>query len=242
MLSRIFLVGPHKFTISIRYLIFCCIILAGTCVNAAPLKQSVIVKGKPFVVEIPNGLCEGSLSDWGVKYKQFLFDLGIASKGKPEILSVIANCEFLFAQSKSILPTTWGYLAFDGSIGRYWFGQSSLNNRLIKEIESLESKHPSGLYLKDITNNSLKKLKSDLSIGEVVRLGRPTVNEQGFMMTALARFKTKAEVMDVYLTTVTFIRNRQILTFTVYERASREENLEHVRLIGQQFLKSLRNN
>lgn len=241
MLNRTCL-KAHSSRASVLLFFLCLYLLSGFCVSAAPQKEPVIVAGKSLLIEFPNGLCEGSKTDWGIEYKKYLFELGIAAGGEPRIVSVIADCDFVASAKEDGLPSTWGYLAFDKNVGTYWFGQKLLNKRMRKEVQRYDIEKPPAIDLKEITNNSLKKLKSNLSMGEVVRLGKPKLSEQGFLMTALARYKTKAEVIDVYLTTVTFIRNRRILTFTVYERASRKENLEHVRFIGQQFLDSLRNN
>ena len=73
----------------------------------------------------------------------------------------------------------------------------------------------------------------------ILHLGKPLENEEGFLVSALARFISGEEVSDVYLTTVTFIRNRQIITFAIYRGANGGANLDRVRLIGEQFLKSL---
>lgn len=210
-----------------------------SCGVAASLQHSVIVNGKAFLLQIPGTLCEGSKTGWGIDYKRYLVDLGIASSGKPRILSVIADCEFVVSAEDNALPSTWGYIAFDKTVGRYWFGQKSLNKRMRREIEGLEFERPEGIDLKEITNNSLNRLKSNLSVGQIVRLGNPIESNEGFLVSALARLESDVGDVDVYLTTVTFIRNRQILTFAIYEKASSEVNLDHVRSIGKQFLELL---
>jgi len=210
----------------------------GCCASAASQKEPVTVDGKLFLIEMPDGLCDGSKTDWGVVYEKFLLDLGIAASGHPSIVSVIADCNFVVSAKQDGLPNTWGYIAFDKTVGRYWFGQKSLNKRMRKEIESIELK-ATDLDVKTITNNSLKKVKSNLSIGEIMRLGKPIENEEGFLVSAVARMASGDELLDVYLTTVTFIRNRQIVTFAIYQRAVNELNLYQVRSIGKQFLVSL---
>ncbi len=217
----------------------CLYLLSGYYVSAAPQKEPFTVAGKSFLIEFPNGLCEGSKTGWGVEYKKYLSELGIAAGGKPKIVSIIADCDFVASGKEEGLPNTWGYLAFDKNVGTYWFGQKSLNKRMRKEIDRQDIESPSAIDLKEITNNSLNKLKSNLSIGEISRIGKPIESRRGFLVTALARLEAKAEIIDVYLTTVTFIRNRQIITFAIYKRALSEEDLDQVRSIGKQFLNLL---
>ena len=105
-----------------------------------------------------------------------------------------------------------------------------------KEVQRHDIEKPSAIDLKEITNNSLKKLKSNLSIGEIRRIGKPIESQRGFLLTALARLESCwAEIIDVYLTTVTFIRNRQIITFAIYKRAISGTNLDQVHSMGKQF-------
>ena len=238
MLSRIFLADPRKYTLCIPFLIFCCFILAGVCASAASQKEPFTVYGKSFLIEMPDGLCEGSETDWGAAYRKFLLELGIAASGDPKIVSVLAGCDFVASIKQDGPPNTWGYVAFDKNVGSYWFGQKSLNKRMRKEIESLELK-TKNMDLKAITNNSLKKLKSNLSVGEIVRLGKPIESDEGFLVSAVARLASRDELLDVYLTTVTFIRHRQVITFAIYKRAVNELNLDQVRSIGKQFLDAL---
>ena len=224
---------------SVLLFFLCLYLLSGFCVSAAAQKEPVIVAGKSFLIEFPNGLCEGSKTDWGIEYKKYLLELGIAAGGKPRIASVIADCDFVASAKEDGLPSTWGYLAFDKNVGTYWFGQKLLNKRMRKEVQRHDIDKQSAIDLKEITNNSLKKLKSNLSIGEIRRIGKPIESQRGFLLTALARLESKAEIIDVYLTTVTFIRNRQIITFAIYKRAISETNLDQVHSMGKQFLELL---
>ena len=214
-------------------------LLSGFCVSAAPLKEPVNVAGKSYLIELPSGLCEASTTKWGIEYKKYLLELGFAAGGQPEIVSLIANCDYVAAAKKEYLPSTWGYIAFDKNVGTYWFGQKSLNKRMRKEIEKLSLENSSPINLMAITNDALKKMRATLSLGDIVHLGKPLENKQGFLVSALARIASEQEILDVYLTTVTFIRNRQIITFAVYEGANGGASLGRVRLIGEQFLKSL---
>ena len=217
----------------------CLYLLSAFCASAGPKKEEVTVAGKSFLIELPNGLCEGSETAWGIEYKKYLLELGIAADGRPEIVSVLADCSFVVSAKKEKSPTSWGYIAFDKNVGKYWFGQKSLNKRMRKEIEKLQLEKAPQINLEAITNDALKKMRAKLSVGEITHLGKSLENEEGFLVSALARFISGEEVFDVYLTTVTFIRNRQIITFAVYEGANGGASLERVRLIGEQFLKSL---
>ena len=214
-------------------------LLSGFCVSAAPLKEPVNVAGKSYLIELPGGLCEASKTKWGIEYKKYLLELGFAAGGQPEIVSLIANCDYVAPAKKEYLPSTWGYIAFDKNVGTYWFGQKSLNKRMRKEIEKLQLEKTPQINLEAITNDALKKMRADLSVGDIIHLGKPIESAQGFLVSALARFISGEKVSDVHLTTVTFIRNRQIITFAVYEGANGSASLERVRVIGEQFLKSL---
>ena len=238
MLGRTFLKALFNHVSRVLFFIFFLHFLTGFCASAASQKESVTIDGKSFLIEMPDGLCDGSETGWGVAYEKFLLDLGIAASGNPTIVSVMADCNFVVSTKQDGLPNTWGYIAFDKTVGRYWFGQKSLNKRMRKEIESIELE-TTDVDVKRITNNSLKKVKSNLSIGEIVRLGKPIQNDEGFLVSAVARLASGDELLDVYLTTVTFIRNRQIITFAIYQRAVNELNLDQVRSIGKQFLMSL---
>ena len=221
------------------FFFLCLYLLSGFCVSAGLKKEEVSVAGKSFLIELPNGLCAGSETDWGIEYKKYLLELGIAAGGRPAIVSVVADCNFVASAKKENLPATWGYIAFDKNVGKYWFGQKSLNKRMRKEIEKLQLEKAPQINLEAITNDALKKMRAKLSVGEITHLGKSLENEEGFLVSALARFISGEEVFDVFLTTVTFIRNRQIITFAVYEGANGGASLGRVRLIGEQFLKSL---
>ena len=67
------------------------------------------------MIELPNGLCEGSETDQH-KYKN-TSELGIAAGGRPAIVSVVADCNFVASAKKEDLPATWGYIAFDKNVG-----------------------------------------------------------------------------------------------------------------------------
>jgi len=211
----------------------------GFYLKPALASEQVDVDGKLFSVALPNSLCEGSNTIWGINYKNFLNNLGAAANGKPRILLVIANCDFTDSANSDGLPTTWGYIAFDESVGRYWFGQKSLNKRMKREVEKLKLQQNNSVNLRDITNSSLKKIQSTLSIGDIVQVGETISDQEGFLVSAVALIGSRKAPLDVYLSTVTFIRNRQIVTFAIYKRASNKSNLDQVRSIAETFLDSL---
>ena len=65
-------------------------------------------------------------------------------------------------------------------------------------------------------------MKAELSIGEITQLASP-LRAAGFLVSAVARLISGEEVLDVYLTTVTFIRNRQIITFAISREGIKRE-------------------
>lgn len=211
----------------------------GFNLSTALSKEQIVVDGKLFSIALPNSLCEGSHTTWGIDYKKFLNNLGAAANGKPSVVSVIADCDFTRFSNPDGLPTTWGYIAFDKGVGRYWFGQYSLNKRLRKEFDKLQLKQKDSVDLKKITNRSLKKIKSGLSIGEIAQLGEPVSTQEGFLVSAVALMGYREEALGVYLSTVTFIRNRQIVTFAIYKRGGDKSNFDQVRSIAEKFLESL---
>ena len=109
----------------------------------------------------------------------------------------------------------------------------------MKEFDKLQLKQKDSVDLTEITNSSLKKIKSELSIGDIVQLGEPISTQEGFLVSDVALMGSRGEALRVYLSTVTFIRNRQIVTFAIYKKASDKSNLEQVRSIAKKFLESL---
>lgn len=223
----------------LSYVLFVICLFSGPYIAPALSKERVDVDGKLFSIGLPGELCQGSNTPWGRDYKNFLDNLGAAAGGKPRIALVLANCEFTRSANSDRLPITWGYIAFDKSVGRYWFGQNSLNKRLMKEFDKLKLKQQDSVDLTEITNRSLKKIESELSVGEIFQLGEPISTQEGFLVSAVALMGSREDPLSVYLSTVTFIRNRQIVTFAIYKRATDKTKLDQVRSIAEEFLKSL---
>ena len=59
-------------------------------------------------------------------------------------------------------------------------------------------------------------------------------------MSALTRLQVGQGSTDVYLLSVTFIRNREVLTLTLYTRANSAADFEEISKIGTQFMNTLR--
>ena len=57
-----------------------------------------------------------------------------------------------------------------------------------KEIEKLQLEKTPQINLEAITNDALKKMRADLSVGDIIHLGKPIESAQGFLVSALARF------------------------------------------------------
>ena len=181
-------------------------------------------------------MCEASVTSWGRAYRDFLSKLGTGAGGDPQILLVLSNCEFLAIEPLLKLPQTWGYLAYDANMGKYWFGQRSLNSRLRKSLTAgLEDGKAVG-EIRRITEASLAKMKSRLKIGDISPLGKPLETDFGFLASALSRLDAGDAWVDVYLVTVTFMKNREVLTLTLYNAANTAESLEEIEARARTFL------
>ena len=217
-------------------------LFVGFCATPALSMQPIEIDGKSYSIGLPQGLCEGSTTTWGIAYRTYLYDLGAAADAKPRVISIFADCGFTLSPKQDGPPSDWGYIAYDDSVGKYWFGQKSLNKRMKREIEKLDFNKNNFATLRELTNSSLEKIKSTLSIGDVILVGEPMQDQHGFLVTAVALVGSRKEAEEVYLSTVTFLRNRQIVTFAIYKRADNKSNLDQVRSIAEKFLKSLSHN
>ena len=214
-------------------------IFVGFCATPALSTQPIEIDGKSYSIGLPQGLCEGSTTTWGIAYRTYLYDLGVAADAKPSVISIFADCGFVLSPKQNGPPSAWGYIAYDNSVGKYWFGQKSLNKRMKREVEKLVLHEKIFSNLKELTNSSLEKIKSTLSIGDIIQVGEPIQDQKGFLVSAVALIGSGKEAEEVYLSTVTFLRNRQIVTFAIYKRADNKSNLDQVRSIAEKFLKSL---
>lgn len=204
--------------------------------------EQVIVDGRAYLLTKPPGMCEASGTTWGVSYQSFLKDLGTNSGGDPKILWVLSDCEFQHTPHENTAPKIWGYLAFDASLQKYWLGQQSLNKRLKSSFASGLAEKARAAEIKELTSSALKKMKSKISVGELVPLSEQFGSKYGYLVSALTRLQAGKDSMDVYLVAITFIRNREILTLTLYTGATSATHFEEFSKIGKQFMNTLRDN
>ena len=199
---------------------------------------AVKIGNKEFVLPSPKGFCESSNTLWGKHYRTFLSNLGVSAGGDPEILSVFRDCESLRSDKLKRHPKLWGYLAFDRKANRVWLGQGALNRRLRK---ALSVKDPKNLesQLQNLTDTSLEKMKANIRIGEIKVICDPVETKRGFMTCGLTRLVTASGHQDVYLVSVTFLRNREILTLTLYRNATDLSDLDGLVSAGKKYLAAL---
>ena len=198
----------------------------------------VKIGAKEYFLPLPDGFCEASKSPWGINYIQFLNKLSASAGGDPVILNVFRDCGSLTSKEHGQSPTLWGYLAFDQSVGKAWLGQGALNRRLRKTLSN-ESADDAGTQLKNLTDRSLEKIKADIRIGEIKVICDPVEKKRGFMTCGLTRFVTASGHQDVYLVSVIFLRNREILTLTLYQNATDLNDLDDLVSAGKKYLAAL---
>ncbi len=199
---------------------------------------AVKIGNKEFVLPSPKGFCESSNTLWGKHYRTFLSDLGVSAGGDPEILSVFRDCESLKSDKLKRHPRLWGYLAFDRKAGRIWLGQGTLNRRLrralsIDDPKNLESQ------LQDLTDRSFEKMKANIRIGEVKVICKPIETNRGFMTCGFTRLVIGSEYQDLYLISVVFLRNREVITLTLYQNAEEPGDLASLVEVGKKYLAAL---
>ena len=200
----------------------------------------VIVDGRAYPLTKPPGMCDASGTKWGASYQSFLKGLGANAGGDPQILWVLSDCDFPYKSQENTAPKIWGYLAFDETLGKYWLGQRSLNKRLRSSLGNGVAAKTSAAEVRELTSGALKKMKSNISVGELVPLSEQLETKYGYLMSALTRLQVGQGSTDVYLLSVTFIRNREVLTLTLYTRANSAANFEEFSKIGKQFMNTLR--
>ena len=199
---------------------------------------AVKIGNKEFVLPFPKGFCESSNTLWGKHYRTFLSNLGVSAGGDPEILSVFRDCESLRSDKLKRSPKLWGYLAFDRKANRVWLGQGALNRRLRK---ALSVKDPKNLesQLQDLTDTSLEKMKANIRIGEIKVVCKPLETKRGFMTCGFTRLVTGSQYQDVYLISVVFLRNREVITLTLYRNAEEPGDLASLVDLGKEYLAAL---
>ena len=128
----------------------------------------VIVDGRAYPLTKPPGMCDASGTKWGASYQSFLKGLGANAGGDPQILWVLSDCDFPYKSQENTAPKIWGYLAFDETLGKYWLGQRSLNKRLRSSLGNGVAAKTSAAEVRELTSGALKKMKSNISVGELV--------------------------------------------------------------------------
>jgi hypothetical protein len=202
-------------------------------------KEIVSVDGRRVSLPVPPGFCMASGTAWGEQYQEFLTQLGIGAGADPRILLILSDCEFMSGRLGTGAPLSWGYLAYDANLGKFWFGQSSLNKRLKAALRGLDGSVIGNSDVRRLTDNSLAKMKSQLKIGNLLPLGEPVESENGFLASAVTRLENASGHMDVYLVSVTFLKNRQILTLTLYSPATSVADLDEILGSAVYFLEAL---
>ena len=198
----------------------------------------VKIGAKEYFLPLPDGFCEASKSPWGVNYIQFLNNLSASAGGDPVILNVFRDCRSLKSKEHGQFPALWGYLTFDRSVGKAWLGQGALNRRLRKTLSN-ESAYDAGAQIKSLTDRSLKTIKADIRIGEIKVICNPVETKRGFMTCGLTRLVRASGHQDVYLVSVIFLRNREILTLTLYRNATDLSDLDSLVSAGKKYLAAL---
>ena len=198
----------------------------------------VKIGAKEYFLPLPDGFCEASKSPWGVNYIEFLNNLSASGGGDPVILNVFRDCRSLKSKEQERFPKQWGYLAFDQSVGKAWLGQVALNRRLRKTLSN-ERADDAGTQLKNLTDRSLEKIKANIRIGEIKVICDPVGTKRGFMTCGLTRLVTASGHQDVYLVSVIFLRNREILTLTLYRNATDLSDLDGLVSAGRKYLAAL---
>ena len=199
---------------------------------------AVKIGNQEFVLPFPKGFCASSKTIWGMRYTSFLRDLGASAGGDPEILNVFRDCESLSSEKHERPPSLWGYLAFDRKAGRVWMGQGTLNRRLRKAL-SIEGPRNLENQIQDLTDTSLKKLKANIRIGEIKVICKPIETKRGFMTCGLTRLVMGSDYQDVYLISIVFLRNREVITLTLYRNAEKADDLASLVEVGKEYLMAL---
>ena len=200
--------------------------------------DGVEIGNKQFVLPLPKGFCESSKTIWGRRYTSFLINLGVSAGGDPDVLNVFRDCETLISEKHVHHPKLWGYIALDRNAGRVWFGQGALNRRLRKAL-SIEGSKNIANQLQNLTGKSLEKMKANIRIGEIKLICKPVETKRGFMTCGLTRLVTGSGYQDVYLISVVFLRNREILTLTLYRNANEPSDLKSLVNVGKEYLSAL---
>ena len=132
------------------------------------------------------------------------------------MLLVLSDCEFTSSTAVNTSPSSWGYLAYDDQLPQYWFGQQSLNKRLRNALQESSTEFADFEQTMELTRNRLEALSNGMRFGEVRLTGEYKESSAGFLSSALTNIETDTQTQEVYLSAVSFLRSRRIVTLTVY--------------------------
>ena len=192
-------------------------------------------------LELPPNYCDASDTAWGNWYSKFLLDLGQGAGGDPKVLLVLSDCEFTSGTSANLSPSSWGYLAYDNQLPQYWFGQRNLNKRLRNALQESSAEFADFEQAMELTRHRLQVLSKGLRFGEVRPTGEYQESAAGFLSSALTNVETETQKQEVYLSAVSFLRSRRIVTLTIYMPTDNLTALNQMKKSVTSFLTSLEN-
>ena len=174
-------------------------------------------------------------------YSKFLLDLGQGAGGDPRVLLVLSDCDFTSGTTANLSPSSWGYLAYDNQLPQYWFGQRSLNKRLRNALQDSSTEFADFEQTMELTRNRLEVLSKGMSFGEVRLTGEYKESSVGFLSSALTNVETETKTLEVYLSAVSFLRSRRIVTLTIYIPTEDLNALNQMKTSVLSFFTSLEN-
>ena len=192
-------------------------------------------------LELPPNYCDASDTAWGNWYSKFLLDLGQGAGGDPRVLLVLSDCDFASGTTANLSPSSWGYLAYDNQLPQYWFGQRSLNKQLRNALQESSTEFSDFEQTMELTRNRLEVLSKGMSFGEVRLTGEYKESSVGFLSSALTNVETETKTLEVYLSAVSFLRSRRIVTLTIYIPTEDLNALNQMKTSVLSFFTSLEN-
>ena len=93
----------------------------------------------------------------------------------------------------------------------------------------------------ELTRNRLEVLSKGMSFGEVRLTGENKESSVGFLSSALTNVETETKTLEVYLSAVSFLRSRRIVTLTIYIPTEDLNALNQMKTSVLSFFTSLEN-
>ena len=202
---------------------------------------SFLVGKNTHKLELPPNYCDASDTAWGKWYSKFLLNLGQSAGGDPKVLLVLSDCEFTSGTTANLSPSSWGYLAYDDQLPQYWFGQQRLNKRLRNALQESSTEFADFEQTMELTRNRLEALSKGMSFGDVRLTGEYKESSAGFLSSALTNIETDNQTQEVYLSAVSFLRSRRIVTLTIYIPTEDFNALNQMKTSVLSFFASLEN-